>query len=440
MSTFIPYPYEGNEPYIFISYVRKDMDTVLPVIAEMVQAGYRVWYDQGIHWSEEWPDEIAFHLAGSAVCMAFHSKASVASRHCQAELHHALSKEQPILSVYLEEDVQLDPGLEMYLDLVQSVKLYEYADIDAFVERLTREKAFAPCMKPEWNKIGQIQWKLNRQGVLTIAKNEDYNRRETGSIPLYQEDPLHKGSTAPWMSYREEIHSLVIQDNIDEIGNRAFQDCADLTSVTIGNSVTTIGDHAFAGCTGLTSITIPRCVTSIGEGVFYGCAGLIGAGIFIERDFISWFKGETIQESDKHEGAYKYDVALSYASEQRDTVRRVKKILEADGLHVFYDETNGGELIAQDLYTRLYQVFRYESRYTAVFVSADYLRKDWTMEEADAAMFHNRDVGRNCIIPVCFGDADLPDLDPDIYRIHADGKTAVWIAEQIRRVTFSAHT
>ena len=61
---------------------------------------------------------------------------------------------------------------------------------------------------------------------------------------------------------------------VTSIGERAFNYCDSLTSVTIGNSVTSIGNYAFSGCTGLTSVTIPDSVTSIGDYAFYNCTGL----------------------------------------------------------------------------------------------------------------------------------------------------------------------
>ena len=59
-----------------------------------------------------------------------------------------------------------------------------------------------------------------------------------------------------------------IPNNVTRIGNRAFDDCRLLTSITIPNSVTRIGDLAFSGCSSLTSITIPNSVTSIGDRAF----------------------------------------------------------------------------------------------------------------------------------------------------------------------------
>lgn len=65
--------------------------------------------------------------------------------------------------------------------------------------------------------------------------------------------------------------------SVTSIGNRAFAECYDLTSVVIPNSVTSIGVGAFASCSGLTSITIPNSVTSIESGAFHACNGLVRA-------------------------------------------------------------------------------------------------------------------------------------------------------------------
>ena len=76
------------------------------------------------------------------------------------------------------------------------------------------------------------------------------------------------------------IPSIAINDyeskayKVTGIGDIAFQQCENLTSVTIPNSVTNIGVSAFMGCYRLTSITIPNSVISIGWKAFEGCSGL----------------------------------------------------------------------------------------------------------------------------------------------------------------------
>ena len=52
----------------------------------------------------------------------------------------------------------------------------------------------------------------------------------------------------------ELITDLVIPESVTTIGNYAFSDCSNLTSVTIGNSVTIIGYRAFDSCYNLTDV------------------------------------------------------------------------------------------------------------------------------------------------------------------------------------------
>ncbi len=77
----------------------------------------------------------------------------------------------------------------------------------------------------------------------------------------------------------EKVTYNDVEYSVIAIGERAFEGCRSLTSVTIPNSVTSIGDCAFYYCSGLTSITIPNSVTSIGGGAFFDCSGLTSVSI-----------------------------------------------------------------------------------------------------------------------------------------------------------------
>ncbi|MBQ1192016.1 MAG: leucine-rich repeat domain-containing protein [Bacteroidales bacterium] len=62
--------------------------------------------------------------------------------------------------------------------------------------------------------------------------------------------------------------------SVTAIGDYAFEDCWNLTTITIPNSVTAIGWYAFNGCSALTTVTIPYSVTFIGDYAFNGCSAL----------------------------------------------------------------------------------------------------------------------------------------------------------------------
>ena len=70
-----------------------------------------------------------------------------------------------------------------------------------------------------------------------------------------------------------EITSITIPDSVTSIKYGAFSFCINLANITIPGSVTRIGERAFENCN-LTSITIPDSVTSIGMGAFTNCDNL----------------------------------------------------------------------------------------------------------------------------------------------------------------------
>lgn len=62
--------------------------------------------------------------------------------------------------------------------------------------------------------------------------------------------------------------------SVTSIGNYAFCDCSNLTSVTIPEGVTSIEDRAFNRCSSLTSIDLPDSLTYLGVYCFAQCNAL----------------------------------------------------------------------------------------------------------------------------------------------------------------------
>ena len=67
------------------------------------------------------------------------------------------------------------------------------------------------------------------------------------------------------------IPSTIGDYPVTGIGNNAFKNCLEVTSVTIPNGVTSIGNFAFYGCAKLTSVTIPNSLLEMNYWVFEEC-------------------------------------------------------------------------------------------------------------------------------------------------------------------------
>jgi len=85
-------------------------------------------------------------------------------------------------------------------------------------------------------------------------------------------------TTTSWSSQRTYIKSVVIEDGITNLCDKAFSDCRNLEYVYLPDSITTIGESAFR-YTKLQSIDLPDNLTNIGELAFSHCESLLSIEI-----------------------------------------------------------------------------------------------------------------------------------------------------------------
>lgn len=89
------------------------------------------------------------------------------------------------------------------------------------------------------------------------------------------------------------LTNIVLPNGLSMIGPSAFAFCSELTHIEIPNSVTVLGDEAFMGCSKLVSVRLSQGISSIGERLFRGCTNLqviiipqkvstLGFGAFLE--------------------------------------------------------------------------------------------------------------------------------------------------------------
>jgi len=136
MTSSLPFvAYKGDEAFIFISYAHKDSERVFPIIKQMHEAGFRIWYDEGIDPGSEWPEEIAKHINGASAVLLFVSPQSMDSHNVRREVTFAINLRTHMVSVYLEP-TEMSAGMSLQLGLNQAVHYYTYRTDKEFFDKL----------------------------------------------------------------------------------------------------------------------------------------------------------------------------------------------------------------------------------------------------------------------------------------------------------------
>jgi len=130
-------PYEGQEPYIFVSYAHKNK--VYPIIGRLDEMGYRLWYDKGIPPSAEWMGTIIEHLEKASYVLFFVSPEAIASDYVFTEVSIACDPHSriPVCPIYLEE-IKLTPRFKGCIYILQAVHKYVFDVEKDFYEELKR--------------------------------------------------------------------------------------------------------------------------------------------------------------------------------------------------------------------------------------------------------------------------------------------------------------
>lgn len=70
------------------------------------------------------------------------------------------------------------------------------------------------------------------------------------------------------------LAQISIPESVKSIGRQAFSGCTSLTKVTLNGNIEWMGDDVFLGCSALQSVTIPQNISNIGGGMFEQCDNL----------------------------------------------------------------------------------------------------------------------------------------------------------------------
>ena len=117
----------------------------------------------------------------------------------------------------------------------------------------------------------------------------------------------------------------------------------------------------------------------------------------------------------KNTNNFEFDVALSFAGEDRYYVDIVAKELRNNKIKVFYDDYDKINLWGKNLHDHLAEVYSKKSLYCVIFISKEYAKKVWTTHERRSAQSRAIRQKQEYILPARFDETEIVGLEDISY-------------------------
>lgn len=268
--------YDGEEPYIFISYSHKDTEMVYPILKLIEREKFRFWYDDTMEIGEDFREELRSRIENCSAFLLFISEASMNSKYCGMEIVSAFKYGKKIYPVYLDDDVRIPPALSMILENLQHVKGVNRGS-DKHINKLIAGLPIETMRSLETKDGVLVHCK---DGSTSLAIPADVFTIGPGAFKncerLEKLDIGTQVTTLKKESFRgcKALRSLHLPKNVRKVGESSFRDCISLTTLVAENAKLELGERAFENCASLSSVTLNDGMTEIYGGVFNSCKAL----------------------------------------------------------------------------------------------------------------------------------------------------------------------
>jgi hypothetical protein len=112
---------------------------------------------------------------------------------------------------------------------------------------------------------------------------------------------------------------------------------------------------------------------------------------------------------------FDYDVALSFAGEDRKYADHLARLLTNRKIRVFYDAHEESDLWGKNLIEHLEEIYGRQARFCVMFVSNSYAAKVWPTHERRAAQERAlKDISKDYILPIRLDDTKIPGLPSSV--------------------------
>lgn len=268
-------PYDGNEPFCFVSYSHANSSSVYSVLNELDDNNFRLWFDDSMEIGDDFRKELRERIAACDAFILFISDESMSSKYCGMEIITAHQMGKRIYPVQLNETTSIPNSLKLILETLQHVKahtgearyirkLVESLPPDTMRRLVVEDGVISKCA----DHGSQI---IVPDGITAIGDDafKECIQLESVELPSTLKsigDQAFRGCT--------RLKSIVLGPNVEYVGHSAFRDCLRLQSVTIENPDVVLAGRAFENCAELNQISLPETSTEIFEAAFNSCGRL----------------------------------------------------------------------------------------------------------------------------------------------------------------------
>ena len=132
---------------------------------------------------------------------------------------------------------------------------------------------------------------------------------------------------------------------------------------------------------------------------------------------------------------YEYDVAISFAGEDRSMVEDLVAALTDRGLEVFYDFDQQARLWGKDLRKELARVYSQDAQFMIVCLSDHYPEKDWPTFEFEVGRDSSSKRTEDYLLPVVMGDSrpHIVGLPDSVGHLSLNSMTVAEIADLVQQ-------
>lgn len=269
--------YEGEEPYIFVSYSHADILKVREILKVVDKEKFRFWYDDTMEIGEDFRRELQVKIEKCHAFLLFISPASMQSKYCGMEIIIAFKNNKRIYPVYLDDSTEIPGPLKMILENLQHVKGSAIDKDSRYIDKLIES------LPTETMRSFAID-----DGVLTRCKDGSNSLTIPENVRVVGEGAFKNCEKLEYLNIGDKVEilqteacrgckrlaSLILPKNVRAVGESAFRDCTALTSLIVENDEIELGERAFENCAKLSEITLADGISEIYGGVFNSCKSL----------------------------------------------------------------------------------------------------------------------------------------------------------------------